>query len=222
MNIFSKWFGSKIIEEQKEEIAEERVCFKDDEKYSNINSSFDEDEPIVFDDPTPIEVHFNKSDSFQKAKDEKKSSEPNNLLEAIHYVVVNRGGDYLKDRGFINLLSDYQVFKDFPAAKHIILNMQANGYIGQILQATNWEIESKAIAAKYSTEFGAKEDIVLYLVHCLGYGLGYSSEIPLYSENEEAPQPHFSDSHIDSTIKISPVLEDLEPYDPKRDLENYH
>ena len=212
MSLFSKWFGSKDNEEQKEDIIEEKIDFKED--------NFDDDEPLIFDDPVPTEVHFNESISVHK--DEKKSSEPNNLLEAIHYVVVNRGGDYLHDRGFINILNDFQVFKDFPAAKHIILNMQTNGYIGQILQATNWEIESKAIAAKYSTEFGAKEDIVLYLVHCLGYGLGYSSEIPLYSENEEAPQPHFSDSHIDSTIKISPVLEDLEPYDPKRDLENYH
>ena len=163
MNIFSKWFGSKDKKEQKEEIAEEVY--------------FIEDEPLVFDDPAPTEVHFNESESVQKVKDEKKSSEPNNLLEAIHFVVVNRGGDYLQSRGFINILSDYQVFKDFPAAKHIILNMQANGFIGKILQVSNWGIESKAIAAKYSTEFGAKEDIVLYLVQCIGYGLGYSNVI---------------------------------------------
>lgn len=185
MSIFSKWFGSKDIEEPKEEIVEEKVCFKDDEQNVEL-------------------------------------SEPKSLPEALRYVVDKWGMNYLESRSSLNILNDFQVLKDIPATKYILLNMQSNGYIGQILQATNWEIESKAIAANYSTEFGAKEEIVLYLVQCIGYGLGYSSEIPQFSENEEAPQPHFSDSHIDSTIKISPVLEDLEPYDPKRDLENYH
>ena len=184
MSIFSKWFGSKDIEEPKEEIVEEKVCFKDDEQNVEL-------------------------------------SEPKSLPEALRYVVDKWGMNYLESRSSLNILNDFQVLKDIPATKYILLNMQSNGYIGQILQATNWEIESKAIAANYSTEFGAKEEIVLYLVQCLGYGLGYSSEIPKYSENEEAPQPHFSDSHIDSTIEISPVLEDLEPYDPKRDLEEY-
>ena len=158
---------------------------------------------------------------FKDAEQDEIIPDPQNLPEAMRYVVQKWGKDYLQNRGFINVLNDFKVLKDIPAAKHVIQNMQENGYIGQILQATNWEIESKAIAANYSTEFGAKEEIVLYLVQCLGYGLGYSSEIPKYSENEEAPQPHFSDSHIDSTIEISPVLEDLEPYDPKRDLEEY-
>ena len=159
---------------------------------------------------------------FKDAEQDEIIPDPQNLPEAMRYVVQKWGKDYLQNRGFINVLNDFKVLKDIPAAKHVIQNMQENGYIGQILQATNWEIESKAIAVNYSTEFGAKEEIVLYLVQCIGYGLGYSSEIPQFSENEEAPQPLFSDSHIDSTIKISPVLEDLEPYDPKRDLENYH
>ena len=159
---------------------------------------------------------------FKDAEQDEIIPDPQNLPEAMRYVVQKWGKDYLQNRGFINVLNDFKVLKDIRAAKHVIQNMRENGYIGQILQATNWEIESKAIAVNYSTEFGAKEEIVLYLVQCIGYGLGYSSEIPQFSENEEAPQPLFSDSHIDSTIKISPVLEDLEPYDPKRDLENYH
>ena len=159
---------------------------------------------------------------FKDAEQDEIIPDPQNLPEAMRYVVQKWGKDYLQNRGFINVLNDFKVLKDIRAAKHVIQNMLENGYIGQILQATNWEIESKAIAVNYSTEFGAKEEIVLYLVQCIGYGLGYSSEIPQFSENEEAPQPLFSDSHIDSTIKISPVLEDLEPYDPKRDLENYH
>ena len=215
MNIFSKWFGSKDKKEQKEEIAEEVY--------------FIEDEPLVFDDPAPTEVHFNESESVQKVKDEKKSSEPNNLLEAIHFVVVNRGGDYLQSRGFINILSDYQVFKDFPAAKHIILNMQANGFIGKILQVSNWGIESKAIAAKYSTEFGAKEDIVLYLVQCIGYGLGYSNVIPKHYEKEEVSQSGNSDSTIsipqqptnNTPSHKPPQPSQFGPYDPKSDLADY-
>jgi len=183
MSIFSKWFGSKDIEEQKEEIAEE-VYFKEDEQ-----------EPAMPD--------------------------PQDLPEAMRYIVEKWGVEYFRTRSFINILNDFHVLKEIPAAKNLLLNMHDNGYIDQITKISNWDIESKAIAAKYSTEFGAKEEIVLYLVKCIGYGLNYITEIPQYCENVEAPKPHINDSPNEPQIDISPVLEDLKPYDPKLDLENY-
>lgn len=201
MNIFSKWFGSKEVEEQKEEKTEE-VCFKDVEQDEIIPN-------------------------------------PQNLPEAFRYVVRNWGADYLRNRSLINILNDFQVLKNVPAAKHILLNMQSNGYIEKIIQASNWKIESKSISTKFSNEFGTKEDIVTYIVESIGYGLKLSTDIPQYNENSESSNSVFADPQKQTTNfipkqnKPQPVrntqpqakatfIEDLEPYDPKRDLENYH
>ena len=140
MSIFSKWFGSKDNEEQKEEIAEE-VYFKEDEQ-----------EPAMPD--------------------------PQDLPEAMRYIVVKWGVEYFKTRSFINILNDFHVLKKIPAAKNLLLNMHDNGYIDHITKISNWDIESKAIASKFSTEFGAKEEIVLYLVQSLLYLLLSNSLCP--------------------------------------------
>ena len=193
MNIFSKWFGSKDTEEQKEEMAE-KVCFKD---------------------PKVVEIIPN----------------PQNLPEAIRYVVDKWGADYLQSRSLLNILNDFQVLKDIPAAKHIILNMQSNGYIKKISQITNWELESKNIATKYSNEFGTKEDIVSYLVQSIGFGLQFCSEIPSIVEPEESNTiPPETQSQPTNNVPPTPKnisapkssqQSPLGPYDPKSDLEYY-
>lgn len=193
MGILSKWFGSKKTEEQE-------IDFMAD-KSSAIK--------------TEIPV-------------------PQSLPEAMRYVVEKWGADYLQNRSLLNILNDFRVLKDIPAAKHILQNMQGYGYIEKISQSSNWALDSKSIAAKYSTEFGAKEDIVIYLVQCVGFGLGKSAETPQYT-----PQPQYINP-ASQTINLPPqqnnlqpvrnmppqakatAFEDLEPYDPKRDLENYH
>lgn len=194
MSIFSKWFGSKDIEEQKEEIAEE-VYFKEDEQ-----------EPTMPD--------------------------PEDLPEAMRYIVGKWGVDYLRNRGLLNILNDFQVLKDMPAAKHIIQNMQANGYIEKISSVSNWELESKSISKNYSNEFGAKDDIVYYLVQCIGYGLQICSEIPKLAEPEESNTiPPEKSNHPTNNVPPvpnntpsapnNPQQTPLGPYDPKRDLDNY-
>lgn len=193
MNIFSKWFGSKDIEEHEDKV-EETVCVIESEQ-----------------------------DFFP---------DPQNLPEAFRYVVRKWGADYLRNRSLINILNDFQVLKDIPAAKHILLNMQTNGYIEKISVITNWELESKSISTKYSNEFGAKEDIVLYLVQCIGYGLQICSKMPKLAEPEETntnplETPNPTTNNVPPTPNNTPSVPNnpqqtpLGPYDPKKDLDNY-
>lgn len=205
MSIFSKWFGSKEKEEQREEIAEEKVSFKEDSQ-------------------------------------DKVLPDPKNLAEALRYIVEKWGVDYLQNRCLLNILNDFQVLKDMPAAKHIILNMQANGYIEKISNISNWGLESKSISANYSNEFGAKEDIVSYLVQCLGYGLKLHNNKSKFEEIVEKTQNQFTDPttqpikfspqnnnpmpvkknpslSLQSPSKPQPIPQS--PYDPKGDLEFY-
>lgn len=162
--------------------------------------------------------------------------DPQSLSEAMRYVVQKWGTTYLQNRGLLNILNDFQVLKELPAAKHIIRNMQENGYMEKLSAISNWELESKSIASQYTNEFGAKEDIVVYLVQCVGYGLGKYAEIPQYNENEEASQPQYVDpasqtinfppQHnnqppVNTPPQSAPQQVPIGPYDPKNDLPGF-
>ncbi len=169
---------------------------------------------------------------FKDVEQEGTIPDPQNMPEAMRYVVQKWGADYLQNRSLINILNDFQVLKDIPAAKHVLLNMQSNGYIEKISGITNWELESKSISKKYSNEFGAKEDIVLYLVQCIGYGLQICSKMPKLLEPEESntsslETPNPTTNNVPPTPNNTPSVPNnpqqppLGPYDPKRDLEYY-
>ena len=184
------------------------------------------EDPIIFDGPI--------------LEDKELASTPDNLPDAIRYVIDKWNKDYLLNRGFINILNDLKVLKDLPAAKHIITNMQTNGYIEKITMIKNWDLESKSISIKYADEFGAREDLVDYIVRCFGYGLGKISDLPKLKGASEQEQKPFNDP-TSQTISIpssttyrqpspnpiskptpQPVPQQLGPYDPKMDLTNYH
>ena len=186
MNIFSKLFGSKKIEDQK---VEEEV----------ISST---EETSIKEESLP---------------------DPQDLPEAMRYVVQKWGTTYLQNRSLLNILNDFQVLKELPAAKHIIRNMQESGYMEKLSAIGNWELESKSIVSQYTNEFGAKENITLYIVQCIGYGLHFCDDIPCRKEPEVITEPTF-DEPEEQTININQVQTPpppLGPYDPKLELEFY-
>lgn len=206
-----------------------------DEEQAESKETLSHD-PKEFDDPVTQEVQF-MPDTIPAT-----DAIPEKLPEAMRYVVDKWGKDYLLNRGFLNVLNDFKVLKGLPAAKHIIMNMQANGYIEKIVQAMNWGLDSKSIAAKYSTEFGAKENVVTYLVECIGYGLKLTTKMPQICEDKDSSQSQYTDPQS-QTIHFHPQRgghqpinnnqpqqtqqqqhpqqAPLSPYDPKCDLENY-
>ena len=218
MSIFSKLFGSK----------------KTDEKQAEDNETLSQDLE-VFDNPATLVVEFEdilKSDSSPKV-----DNNPETLPNAIRYVVDKWGCDYLKSRSFLNVLNDFQAFKEIPAAKYIIQNMQANGYVDKLVLVNNWEIESKSIIIKYANEFGAKENLVAYVVRSLGYGLKKINDIPNLMEHSDKEQETFKDpesqtitippsaTHSQSSSKPTPrqapQSPPMGPYNPKDDLPQY-
>ena len=204
MSIISKIFGSK----------------KKDEEQAGNNDVLSKS-PKVFDDPGTQVVVFKNTPKSENLP--KEIINPETLSETIRYVVDKWGKDYLQNRGFINVLNDFKVLKDIPAAKHILTNMQSNGYIEKIAQAKNWELESKSISIKYADEFGAREDIVDYIVKCIGYGLKFSEEKPVYAELSTSVEA-LSNNAPSQNIPNSQQQQQpsLKPYDPKLDLESYH
>lgn len=204
MSIFSKLFGSKKIDEEQAE-----------------NNEALSQGPEVFDDPAMQEVIFEQGNAPTE------DTIPATLPEAIRYVVEKWGKDYLLNRGFVNVLNDFKVLKDMPAAKHIITNMQASGYVEKICLVNNWEIESKSIVTNFATEFGAREDIVSYVVQCIGYGLRKCEDVPKLIDDTNKTEAAFkAPSFPQSTPQnkpapTSPQSQPIGPYNPHDDLPNY-
>ena len=128
---------------------------------------------IKFEDQKVEEVISSTEETSVK---EESLPDPQSLPEAMRYVVQKWGTTYLQNRSLLNILNDFQVLKELPAAKHIIRNMQESGYMEKFPAISNWELESKSIASQYTNEFGAKEDITLYIVQCIGVCPGIHEE----------------------------------------------
>ena len=199
MSIFSKLFGSKKFEDYKTE----------------NNGTLSQDAE-VFNNPITQVVEFKNTHSIVKSL--KVDDNPETLPEAIRYMVGKWGKDYLMNRGFVNVLNDFKVLKDIPAAKHILLNMQSEGYISKMLSSANWEIDAPSYIIQFAKNYGTRNDIVSYVVQSIGYGLKFTSIVPIFKEDDS--QRATIDTSPQNT-QPTPVLESTEPYDPKRDLEYY-
>lgn len=201
MNIFSKLFGHKSQEES-------------DSQSNNSEVLDNPEDELIFDDPQSQVVRF-KEPYVEECQT---INEPKDIPEAIKFIVSTQGRNFLTNRGFINILNDFRLLKDNPAAKNILQSMLDEGYINRLITVNSWEVESLSICQQYVNEFGTRKDLVLFIIESFGYGLGYVNEKPLkkaenepvISQNEKEPKP--------SIFEITGVFEE---YDPKRDLEQY-
>ncbi len=124
-----------------------------------------------------------------------------------------RGLDYLCQRGFINMLDDYHLFKGLPALKNVLITMQSEGYIQKLVSAKSWEFDSASILHQYVNAYGTREEIVAFVVKSFGYGLNHSMTVPTFGE---AGKASFSQKQ---EIEEQPVTQIK--YDLSSDLINY-
>ncbi|SEA37684.1 DNA segregation ATPase FtsK/SpoIIIE, S-DNA-T family [Xylanibacter ruminicola] len=212
MNIFSKLFGHK------------------NQKETNQSELLDNsEEELIFDDPQPQKVRF--IDSYVKDKqtqvkghkdtyveESPKTNEPKDIPEAIKFIVSTLGRASLNNRGFINILNDFHLLKDNPAAKNVLLSMLDEGYIKRMTSVNSWEVESLSICQQYVNEFGTKQNLVSFIINSFGYGLGYIKEKPTFlNESKKTKSKEVSEQVSTENV----IIETNEDYDPHRDLPDY-
>ena len=198
MNIFSKLFGSKKIEE------EVLVDLQESPSQKSTKYSAPDTEIVKFEEI------------------------PSDLPEALRYIVDKLGKDQLLSRGFINILNDFHILKDIPAAKNVLVSMLTDGYIQKYIAATNWKIDSPSYTLQFTKNYGTKNELVSYIVESFGYGLSYINTKPVFIETSNSMPNQYKDARIDERpvqhkpreMKAENVI--LESYDPKRELSDYH
>ena len=118
-------------------------------------------------------------------KEDKNVTIPTSFPEAILYVVKEKGRDYLCQRGFIDMLDEYHLFKELPALKNILTSMLSEGYIQKLVSTKSWEYDAASIVLQYVNAYGTKEEIVDYIVKSFGYGLNHSITKPSFGETDK-------------------------------------
>lgn len=142
---------------------------------------------------------------------------PDSIGEAIRYIVEERGITFIKERGFINMLDDLHVLKSIPASKNILRNLQSDSaYLEKLLLSPNWELDALNVTHQYAAVYGFREDLVHYIVQCIGYGIGHLDKLPQFIERTTVKDasPDNCKTGIEATSEIG-------EYDPKGELPDY-
>lgn len=115
-------------------------------------------------------------------------AKPNKTLpESIKGVIQQYGDDVVKSIRLSNILDDVASFDDLPAAKPILKTLLKAGYGEKLLSVKkDWNLKISSFANEICQNYGFQQNIVIYLLSSILYGLGISSDIPKYtSENKD-------------------------------------
>lgn len=102
------------------------------------------------------------------------------LYEAIETIINEFGKDIVTNANVVNVFNDYNAFEESRTFKVILKNLIAEGYMDQLMYVRDWESNRERITNNFiaATSFDAAN--ASYVIKCLGYGLGYTKEKPVY------------------------------------------
>lgn len=133
------------------------------------------------------------------------------LAMAMRDIVDKRGRDELNSKICVNILDDFQAFKDVPSAKKVLQNIIHEGYMTKALQISSWSLESRSLATKFVYEFGTQEAIVSFVFQSIGYALG-KADMPqkpeLSTQNQSSLVSTCSPKQIHGELKNESIVKD--------------
>ena len=119
----------------------------------------------------------------------------NNFAEAIREIVLTFGKGLLCESRVVNILTDYNAFKEVPQAKFILKSMISEGYIEYLIVNKEWNELCDKLLDKFILYTGVQENLVKYVFACLSYGLEWNNIIPVLEiNNTNTTTTHFTPS----------------------------
>lgn len=124
------------------------------------------------------------------------------LYEAIETIIHEFGKDIMTNSNVVNVFNDYNAFEESRTFKVILKNLIAEGYMDQLMYVRDWESNRERITNNFiaATSFDAAN--ASYVIKCLGFGLGYTKEKPVY-EPFVTNQPASSHTQMPNATKPS-------------------
>ncbi len=139
-----------------------------------------EDEEEFDDEDSPeedrTEYHINTSDSEPKdflPQHSLNYPSAESLRATIKMVIATNGAEIIKDARFINILSDFKAFDDFPSSRYILKAIITDGYASKLISIGQWNAKTIALCQRFISTTGFQPDFVDSVFQSLVYGLGY-------------------------------------------------
>lgn len=147
-----------------------------------------------------------------------------NLYNAMRKAVSQFGTDIMAEVRLIHILSDFGAFGSLPATKNILKDMLLNGDCQTIVnlgrrksllaflnnnkpigkpEGDEWKVKLTSLATYISQQRGFEKRLVVYVIDCIVYGIGWS---------DIEPTLHWSDDRekrvrIDTDIEVKSDLQ---------------
>ena len=125
--------------------------------------------------------------------------EMENLYNAMRKAVSQFGTDIMAEVRLIHILSDFGAFGSLPATKNILKDMLLNGDCQTIVnlgrrkslfaflknnkpigkpEGDEWKVKLTSLATYISQQRGFEKRLVVYVIDCIVYGIGWSDIEP--------------------------------------------
>ena len=126
------------------------------------------------------------------------------LYEAIKTIVQEFGKEIVTNAKVINVFSDYNAFEESKTFKVILKNLIVEGYMDQLMYVRDWANSQNRIINNFIAATSFNEANASYVINCLGYGLGYTKTVPVYSQSAPTQQMGTSSTPNYNTRAQSP------------------
>ena len=101
------------------------------------------------------------------------------LHEAIKRIIDCDGTDALLDVTIVNLLSDFQAYKDEPAAKFVLRMFISEGYVQKIISIGKWNDQCQKLINKIVAETGFQSNIVDMVLQSIACAFGWKKSVEI-------------------------------------------
>ncbi len=107
-----------------------------------------------------------------------------NLPEAIRLIVTTYSKGLLLESRVVNILTDYNAFKEVIQARFILKSIISEGYADKLLSYQGWDDSCDKLIERFIQSTGLQANYVNYVFACLSYGLGWTASIPDLEETK--------------------------------------
>lgn len=101
------------------------------------------------------------------------------LHEAIKRIIDCDGTDALLNVTIVNLLSDFQAYKDEPAAKFVLRMFISEGYSQKLVSIGEWNEQCQKLIKKIVAETGFQSNIVDMVIQSIACALGWKKSVEI-------------------------------------------
>lgn len=107
---------------------------------------------------------------------------------ALKNIILTEGRDIIKDLKAVNILDDFNAYKDMPCSRYILKAIIIEGYASKILELNKWDNNATALIQRFVNTTGFAPNSVNIIFESIAYGLGLLSSVS-NNNTQQSPTP---------------------------------